>query len=250
MSSYIKFDNIYKSFDDNEVLRGVTLELDKNESVVVIGASGCGKSVLLKHLNRLIEPDSGKVIVDNQDIAKLNSNQMVDVRRDIGMLFQSAALLDSLTVGENVGLALKEILHYKKSEIDEIVEQKLGMVGLSGKADLFPSDLSGGMRKRVGLARAIATEPKIILYDEPTTGLDPIMADIINDLILELHNKLKVTSITVTHDMISAYKVGQRIVMLYQGKVEFDGTPEEVKSSGNKIVNQFIHGRADGPIQN
>jgi len=248
MSAYIKFENIKKSFEDNNVLKGVNLEMNRNESVVIIGSSGCGKSVLLKHLNRLIHPDSGAVYIDDKDIAGLNSKALVEVRRDIGMLFQSAALLDSLTVGQNVGLALKEIWNYSKNDIKELVEDKLAMVGLSGKTEVYPSDLSGGMRKRVGLARAIATSPNIILYDEPTTGLDPITADRINDLIIELHEKLKVTSISVTHDMISAYKIGQRIVMLYDGKVEYDGTPVQIKSSGNEIVDQFINGRARGPI--
>lgn len=249
MDAYIKVDSIVKSFGDNEVLKGVSLEMERNESVVVIGRSGCGKSVLLKHLNGLIRPDSGAVYIEGSDIAHMYFRELVDVRKNIGMLFQSAALLDSLTVAENVGLALREVWHYPENEISDIVEEKLEMVGLSGTSQLYPSDLSGGMRKRVGLARAIATSPQILLYDEPTTGLDPITADIINDLIIELHEKLHVTSITVTHDMTSAYKVGKRIVMLYGGEIVFEGTPEQTKNSGNDIVDQFINGRATGPIQ-
>ena len=249
MESYIKIDNIFKAFGENKVLRGMTLEVGKHTSVIVIGRSGCGKSVLLKHLNRLMLPDSGSVYIEGRDICTMPNRDLIQVRKNIGMLFQSAALLDSLTVAENVGLGLKEGWKYSKNEIADIVAEKLEMVGLSGIGDLYPSDLSGGMRKRVGLARAIATSPEILLYDEPTTGLDPITADMINDLILKLFEKLKVTSVTVTHDIQSAYKIGQRIVMLHDGKIEFDGTPEEVKNSQNAIVDQFIHGRAEGPIQ-
>jgi phospholipid/cholesterol/gamma-HCH transport system ATP-binding protein len=165
------------------------------------------------------------------------------------MLFQSAALFDSLTVAENVGLGLKEQRHYSKNEIDKIVAEKIDMVGLSYAADKYPSELSGGMRKRAGLARAIADEPEVLLYDEPTTGLDPITADMINDLIVELNKILKVTSVSVTHDMKSAFKIASRIVMLYQGKVQFDGTPDEVRKTDNPIVQQFINGNAAGPIQ-
>jgi phospholipid/cholesterol/gamma-HCH transport system ATP-binding protein len=249
MDAYIKIDNIFKSFGEKEVLTGVTIEMKKNESVVVIGRSGCGKSVLVKHLNALIRPDSGAVYIDGRNIFELQYKQLVEVRKNIGMLFQSAALLDSLTVGENIGLALYEDRNHTENEIKDIVEQKLEMVGLSGTFALYPSDLSGGMRKRVGLARAIATDPEVLLYDEPTTGLDPITADMINDLIIELNEKLHVTSIAVTHDMKSAYRIGNRIVMLHDGRIEFDGTPDQVKNSGNAVVDQFITGRATGPIR-
>ncbi|PKK82654.1 MAG: ABC transporter ATP-binding protein [candidate division Zixibacteria bacterium HGW-Zixibacteria-1] len=249
MDAYIKFDNVNKSFDDKEVLRGVSLEVARNESIVIIGQSGCGKSVLLKHINALIKPESGSVYVDGNDVTDMNFNDLTEVRKNIGMLFQSAALLDSLTVGENVGLALKECMHLPEKERDDIIAEKLALVGLSGTEQKYPAELSGGMRKRVGLARAIATNPAILLYDEPTTGLDPITADRINDLIINLHTRLHVTSVTVTHDMTSAYKVGQRIVMLYDGKVEFEGTPDETRNSSNSIVRQFIHGQAEGPIK-
>jgi phospholipid/cholesterol/gamma-HCH transport system ATP-binding protein len=249
MDDYIKIDGVVKSFGDNEVLRGVTLEMKKNESLVVIGRSGCGKSVLLKHLNGLISPDSGAVFIEGRNISEVKSKELVALRKNIGMLFQSAALLDSLTVGENVGLGLREGQNYSEGEINDIVEEKLKLVGLSGTTDIYPSELSGGMRKRVGLARAIATEPEILLYDEPTTGLDPITADMINKLIIDLHKKLHVTSISVTHDMKSAYMIGDRIVMLHDGKIEFDGVPEQIQNSGNEAVDQFINGRAAGPIQ-
>jgi len=249
MDAYIKFDDVFKSFDDKEVLRGVTLEVGRRESVVVIGQSGCGKSVLLKHINSLIKPDSGVVYIDGNDVTSMKFDALSEVRKNIGMLFQSAALLDSLTVGENVGLALKEGGMHDENARNDIVEEKLSLVGLSGTAHKYPSELSGGMRKRVGLARAIATNPDILLYDEPTTGLDPITADRINDLIINLHEKLHVTSVTVTHDMVSAYKVGDRIIMLHDGRVEYEGTPDETRNSSNPIVKQFINGQAEGPIK-
>ncbi len=245
----IKIDQVNKSFGKKKVLDGVSLEIKKGESVVIIGQSGCGKSVLLKHLNRLIRPDSGAVFIHDKDIGQMKTVELFETRRNIGMLFQSAALLDSLTVAENVGLGLKEGWKYSEGEISDIVVEKLELVGLSGSGNIFPSDLSGGMRKRVGLARAIATNPEILLYDEPTTGLDPITSDLINDLMINLREKLNVTSVAVTHDMTSAYKIADRIVMLYGGRIEYDGTPDQVRNSGNPIVDQFINGRGEGPIQ-
>ncbi|SYZ73805.1 Uncharacterized ABC transporter ATP-binding protein HI_1087 [Candidatus Zixiibacteriota bacterium] len=249
MEPVIKIENVYKSFGRKKVLNGATLEVKKGESLVIIGQSGCGKSVLLKHLNRLMRPDSGKILIDGKDVAPMRSEELTELRKRVGMLFQSAALLDSLNVAENVGLGLKEGGKHSRRDIAEIVDQKLEMVGLPGTGNLMPSDLSGGMRKRVGLARAIATDPDILLYDEPTTGLDPITSDMINDLMIQLREKLDVTSIAVTHDMTSAYKIADRIIMLYEGRVEFEGTPEQVKHSSNDIVDQFINGRSTGPIQ-
>ena len=246
---FIQIENLYKSFNHTAVLNGVNLSINKGESIVIIGQSGCGKSVLLKHLIRLMEPDEGRVYIDGLDIGLLYGEQLVDTRRRFGMLFQSAALFDSLTVAENVGLGLKESRRFEPSEIDKLVGEKLEMVGLAGSADKYPAELSGGMRKRVGLARAIANNPEVLLYDEPTTGLDPITSDIINDLIVDLNTKLNVTSVAVTHDMKSAFKIANRIVMLYEGKIEIDGTPEEIKSTDNEVVKQFITGRAQGPIQ-
>ena len=249
MPSIIEINGLEKSFGEKKVLCGVDLNIDRGESLVIIGSSGCGKSVLLKHINRLMTPDAGSVTVFDSDLANVTSRSLREIREKVGMLFQSAALLDSLTVGENVGLALKENSSLRDNRIADIVAQKLEMVGMSGTEELYPSDLSGGMRKRIGLARAISTDPEIVLYDEPTTGLDPITADLINDLIVTLHKKLSITSISVTHDMRAAYKTADRIVMLYNGKIEYEGTPEEIKRSGNPVVDQFINGRAEGPIQ-
>ena len=249
METIIHIENLQKSFGEKKVLCGVNLEVKRGESLVIIGRSGCGKSVLLKHINGLIPPDSGRVEVLGEVWGEINGKRMAEVRKRIGMLFQSAALLDSLTVAENVGLGLKESFGLSEKEITAIINEKLDMVGMGGTNDLYPSSLSGGMRKRIGLARAIATNPDIVLYDEPTTGLDPITADMINDLILELHSRLDITSISVTHDMRAAYKTAQRIVMLYDGIIEYEGTPEQIKNSGNAIVDQFINGRAEGPIR-
>lgn len=247
--NFVQIEGLARSFNEHPVLRGVDLDVERGESIVVIGQSGCGKSVLLKHLVRLLEPDRGRILLDGVDISTLRGRQLTKLRSRIGMLFQSAALFDSLTVAENVGLGLKESRMYTKAEVDAIVTEKLEMVGLAAAADKLPADLSGGMRKRAGLARAIASDPELLLYDEPTTGLDPITADLINDLIVELNRRLKVTSLAVTHDMVSAYKIADRIIMLYEGRVEFDGTPDEIRQSTSPVVRQFISGSATGPIQ-
>lgn len=241
--------DLHKSFGNNHVLRGVNLRIEKGESVVVIGGSGSGKSVLIKNIIGLLKPDSGKVIIDGIDITVLKEKELYEVRRKFGMLFQYAALFDSLKVWENVAFALIRQKGLKEEEAKEIAIEKLRMVGLVGVEDLMPSELSGGMKKRVGLARAIAHEPEILLYDEPTTGLDPIMADAINDLIIEMRNKLNVTSVAITHDMNSAYKIADRIAMLYNGVIIETGTPEEIKNTQNPIVRQFITGSAVGPIK-
>ncbi|MFH1311820.1 MAG: ABC transporter ATP-binding protein [Candidatus Eisenbacteria bacterium] len=240
--------DLKKSFGDSEVLKGVNLTVKKGETVVVIGRSGCGKSVLLKHLIGLIKPDSGKILVDGIDVTTLKGDEMYDFRKRFGMLFQGAALFDSLTVWENVGLGLLEHTDLSEDEIRKKVCQKLEQVGLDHMDDMKPSDLSGGMKKRVGLARAIAMDPPVILYDEPTTGLDPIMADVINELVRSLQKSLERTSVAVTHDMKSAYKIGDRLAMLYGGKIIFEGTPDEVRASPDEIVRQFVEGRAEGPI--
>lgn len=216
--------------------------------MVVIGGSGSGKSVLMKHVIGLIHPDEGRVLIDGEDIFQMKESKLNEVRKKYGMLFQAAALFDSLTVWENVGFALMEHTKFSKQKIQKIACEKLAMVGLHGVDNLKPAELSGGMQKRVGLARAIAMEPQILLYDEPTTGLDPIMADVINDLILEMKQRLKVTSLTITHDMTSAYKIADRIAMLYKGQIIEIGTPEQIKNSSNSIVQQFITGSAVGPI--
>ncbi len=245
----IKIDNIFKSFGVKDVLKGVELEIKKGESMVIIGGSGSGKSVLLKHIIGLLKPDRGRVLIENTDITGLNERQLYAVRRRFGMLFQGAALFDSLTVWENVAFALLRQKVVSEEEAKHIASEKLKLVGLKGIENLMPSELSGGMKKRVGLARAIAHNPEIILYDEPTTGLDPIMADAINELIMRLQKKLNVTSVTITHDMTSAYKIADRIAMLYDGKIIEVGKPEEIKNTDNPIVRQFITGSSIGPIK-
>ncbi|MBU1862667.1 MAG: ABC transporter ATP-binding protein [Candidatus Omnitrophica bacterium] len=240
--------DLYKMFEKNQVLCGLDLQVQTGETLVIIGRSGCGKSVLLKHIMGLMYPEKGAIHIDDQDVFLLDTKALNSLRLKIGMLFQGSALFDSLTVGENVGFFLSEHTHINVDEIKDIVAEKLQMVGLEGIENLKPAELSGGMKKRVALARAICYDPEIILYDEPTTGLDPIMADAINDLIVELHRKLKVTSIVVTHDMASAYKVADRIAMLYEGKIVEIGTPDEIKKTSNEIVQQFITGSAEGPI--
>jgi phospholipid/cholesterol/gamma-HCH transport system ATP-binding protein len=245
----IRVANLYKSFGESQVLQGVDLEVHQGESMVVIGGSGSGKTVLIKCIIGLMQPDEGKIYVDGLEISHLNEKRMNEVRKKFGMLFQWGALFDSMTVWENVGFGLRHQTHLKEEDIRKIASEKLALVGLRNVEDLMPSELSGGMRKRVSLARAIAIEPEILLYDEPTTGIDPIMADAINDLIVEMREKLDVTSIAITHDMKSAYKIGDRIAMLYQGKIIEVGTPEKIKNSSNSIVQQFIEGRSEGPIK-
>ena len=236
------------AFGDHAVHEDLNLSVDTGESMVIIGRSGCGKSVLLKHIIGLLRPDSGSVFIDGEDITKVDSEEMNRVRMDFGMLFQGAALFDSLSVLENVGFRLLEYTDMPLEDVKKRVAECLEMVGLYGVEDIHPAELSGGMKKRVGLARAISMSPKIILFDEPTTGVDPIMGDIINELIRYLHNTLKTTSITVTHDMKSAYKIADRIAMLYDKKIIAVGTPDEIKNSDNPIVKQFINGDAEGPI--
>ncbi len=216
--------------------------------MVVIGGSGTGKSVLIKHIIGLLRPDAGRVRVDDEVVADLKRPELGKLRRRMGMLFQYAALFDSMNVADNVSFALRQHTKMSEPEIADRVEEVLSMVGLAGAQKMWPAELSGGMKKRAGLARAIALGPEIMLYDEPTTGLDPILADQINDLIIDLQERLHVTSVSITHDMISAYKIGDRIAMLYEGRIEQVGTPEEIQNSDNPVIEQFIHGRAEGPI--
>jgi len=242
----IELHEIKKYFGEKPVLRNVNLSINEGETLVVIGRSGCGKSVMLKHIVGLFKPDSGRVFVDGEDITDLAEHELYRVRKKFGFLFQGSALLDSLTVGENVGLGLTELSKYPPSEIKRIVSEKLAMVGMIGIEGYMPADLSGGMKKRVGLARAIAMEPEIIMYDEPTTGLDPIMADSINELIINLKRQLNITSIVVTHDMVSARMVGDRIAYLHDGKIYFQGTPEQVDRCEDPLVRDFVRGHASG----
>ena len=240
----IELKKVSKSYGWLKVLDEVSLSIDAGESIVVIGASGTGKSVLLKHIVGLLTPDSGEVWFDGQRIDTMSQRMLMDVRQRFGFLFQMGALFDSLNVRDNIAFPLREHTRKPENEIVRIVADKLRMVGLSGVELKMPTELSGGMKKRVALARAIALDPEVILYDEPTTGLDPIRSDVINQLIIKLGRELKVTSITVTHDMHSAFKISRRIVMLHEGKIIIDSTPEEIQRSDIPIVRQFISGEA------
>ena len=240
--------DLHKSFGDEKVLKGVNLKIRRGETIVIIGCSGCGKTVLLRHIIGLLKSDSGTVEVDGVDVLKISDSELDKIRRKFGMLFQSAALLNSLTVEENIKLGLQEHTNLTEEDMNKIVKNKLGIVGLDGTQKLKPADLSGGMKKRVGLARAISMDPEIILYDEPTTGLDPVRADSINKLILELENTLNTTSIVITHDMVSTYQIADRIAMLYNGKIIQVGTVQEIKNTDSPVVKQFTTGSNVGPI--
>lgn len=236
----IKLAKVCKSFKTQKVLDNLDLEIEPDKINVIIGRSGGGKSVLLKHIIGLIKPDSGQIFVDEIDITKLNEKKLNEVRKKFGMLFQDGALFDSMTVGENVAFPLKEHTRLSKREIDDIVDEKLKQVGLENITHKLPSEISGGMRKRVGLARAIALDPKIILFDEPTTGLDPIMCESINDLIVATQQRTGATFIIISHDIESTFRTAHRIAMLYNGKIIEAGTPNEVKSSNQSVVRKFI----------
>jgi phospholipid/cholesterol/gamma-HCH transport system ATP-binding protein len=246
----IRVRNLHKRFGGNVVLDGLDLDVGVGESVLVIGGSGSGKSVLLKCILGLLEPEDGLIEIDGEPVIGLPAAERERINRRFGMLFQSAALFDSLRVWENVAFGLIQGENVNRSEAKEIAVAKLSAVGLSADVgELWPAELSGGMKKRVGLARAIATEPEIIFFDEPTTGLDPIMADVINDLIVKCVRELGATALSITHDMASARKIADRIAMLYKGEIIWNGPTGEIDRSGNEFVDQFIHGRADGPIR-
>jgi len=234
-----------KSFDTQLVLDGVDLRIESGESVAIIGRSGGGKSVLLKHLIALLQPDSGDVLINGESIVRMNERQLLRIREKFGMVFQSAALFDSMTVAENVAFPLIRKKKFTPGEIEQRVTAALEMVDLPGTQKKNPAELSGGMRKRVGLARAIVYEPQILLYDEPTTGLDPIVADSIDHLIIRVRDQLKITSVVVTHDMRTARRVGNRVLMLHEGKIYANATPEELFASQDPVVRQFIDGVAD-----
>ena len=245
----IAIKGLRKRLGAKQVLDGVDLEIRTGETVVVVGPSGTGKSVLLKHVLGLMRPDEGSVEVDGEEIVGRREHELNRIREKFGMLFQGAALFDSMTVGENVGLGLREHTDLSDAEIARRVSERLEWVGLKRVEDMKPSSLSGGMRKRVGLARAIAMDPEFMLYDEPTTGLDPIMADVIDQLIRQMQQRLHVTSIVVTHDLQSAFKVSDRFAMLNEGKIVFEGTADEVRRTSHPQVRQFIEGSSAGPIQ-
>lgn len=236
----IEIKNLYKSYDGLQVLQGVDLGIKRGETITILGGSGTGKSVLLKLITGLEKPDKGAIRINAHDIVPLKEDELVPIRRKIGMLFQGAALFDSLSAGENVAYPIREHFRLPEEEIRRVVQEKLRMVGLEGVEEKMPAELSGGMKKRVGLARAIAIDPELILYDEPTTGLDPANTQRINQLIVELQRLLKVTSIVVTHDLDSAYQVTDQLALLYQGRIAMTGTKEEFKASHMKEVQEFI----------
>ena len=238
----ISFKDVSQSFGENLVLKDMSLDVRRGETLTIIGGSGTGKSVTLKLLLGLLMSDNGFVTFNDKRVDEMDEHALVEMRRQCGMLFQGGALFDSITVGENVAYPLRQHFSYDEATISKIVEEKLEMVGLPGIAAMKPSDLSGGMKKRVGLARAIAADPKVILYDEPTTGLDPANTMRINRLIREIQRKLHVTSVVVTHDMQSAFFVSDRIAMLYNKRIEFVGTPDEARDSPNMVVQNFIQG--------
>jgi phospholipid/cholesterol/gamma-HCH transport system ATP-binding protein len=244
----IQIQRLSKQFNNNLVLDGLSLDVETGQTCVIIGRSGCGKSVLLKHIVGLLNPDSGRVLIEGKEVASLKELELVALRSKISMVFQGGALFDSMDVGENVGFSLLEHTQVGPKEIKERVEESLSLVGLGGIANLMPSELSGGMKKRVALARAICIRPQIILYDEPTTGVDPITADSINGLIRSLHDKLKVTSLVVTHDMKSAYHIADKIAMMYKGKIILEGSPQQIQGTHDPVVHQFINGFSKGPI--
>ncbi|MAB12590.1 ABC transporter ATP-binding protein [Parvibaculum sp.] len=246
----IELRGVHKRFGPKVVLDGIDLTVPKGESLVVIGGSGTGKSVMIKSVLGIVKPEQGEIFVDGQNVLKMDQSDREDTLRKFGMLFQGAALFDSLPVWENVAFGLIQGRRMKRKEAKEIAMDKLSKVGLGADVgELYPAELSGGMQKRVGLARAIAADPEIIFFDEPTTGLDPIMADVINELIVDSVKELGATTLSITHDMASARKIADKIAMIYRGKIIWAGSVEEVDKSGNEYVEQFINGRADGPIQ-
>lgn len=250
ISYKVQMTDVHKAFGKKVVLDGVNLDVKKGESLVIIGGSGTGKSVTIKCIQGLLTPDSGSITVDGREIVGLSEREMEKINAQTGMLFQGAALFDSLNIWENVAFGLIQGKKLKRADAKEIAIEKLKQVGLSPDvAGLYPDELSGGMKKRVGLARAIASNPELIFFDEPTTGLDPIMSDVINDLIRSCVSDLGSTSITITHDMSSVRKIADTVAMLYKGKIIWHGSVKDIDDSGNPYVDQFINGRADGPIQ-
>lgn len=249
MAAIVSVRGVHKSFGDNHVLRGVDLDVEGGSITVVIGPSGCGKSVLIKHMIGLLKPDSGSIIVDGDDITRLSEREMVAVRRKFGMLFQHAALFDSMSVFDNVAFPLVEHARLPRRKVAELVTQRLNQLGLYGVEDKFPADLSGGMRKRVGLARATILDPKIVIYDEPMTGLDPIMCENVEEMILTAQRELNVTSIVISHDMASTFRMASKIAMIFEGRVLLQGPPAEVRRSRNDVVRRFIYLSGTGPLE-
>ena len=245
----IQLKNVYKYFQDKKILSGVNLEIETGKITTIVGRSGCGKSVMLKHIVGLLKPDEGQVLIQDKDISQMSASELYQVRKKIGLVFQAGALFDSMSVYENISLGLREHSLLSEIEMEKKVSKLLEMIGLPGIEQYRPSELSGGMRKRVSLARALAMDPEYVLYDEPTTGLDPIMSAIIDDMIVRLNEELHITSIVVTHDMKSVYKISDRVAMLHYGIVRFNGTTDELKNTADAVVRQFIEGNVVGPIQ-
>jgi phospholipid/cholesterol/gamma-HCH transport system ATP-binding protein len=245
----IRLEDLWKSFGALEVLKGLKLDIRKGETVVIIGGSGSGKSVILKHIIGLLRPDRGRVVFDHIVISEESEKNLAEVRERFGMVFQGAALFDSMTVLENVAFGLRRHTDYGEDRIRRTVSEKLRLVGLSGVEDKMPAELSGGMKKRVGVARAIAMEPEVILYDEPTAGLDPVMSDVISDLIMRVQKSQHATSVVVTHDMKNAYKIADRIAMLGDGRIIEEGTAAAIQSSANPAVRSFVRGEADARMK-
>ena len=240
MDAMIEIRDVHKSFGDNHVLRGINLQVPEGATTVIIGASGSGKSVLVKHMIGLLRPDAGQVIVEGEDTTALSERDLERVREKFGMVFQGAALFDSMTVGENVGFPLREHRSLGEREIEDIVAQKLSLLSLEGAEGLMPAELSGGMRKRVALARAIVLEPRIILYDEPTTGLDPITGNSVDEMIIEAKEKLSVTSVVITHDIASSFRVGDHVAMIHEGVIVDQGHPAKIRRSSHPYVRKFF----------
>jgi phospholipid/cholesterol/gamma-HCH transport system ATP-binding protein len=245
----IRLVDIHKSFGKQKVLDGLNLDIEDGKTTVIIGRSGGGKSVLLKHIIGLLKPDGGEVLIDGTDLTKLDDKGLNEIRKRFGMLFQEGALFDSMNVGDNVAFPLREQTKMKEPEIHQTIIDLLRAVGLVNVENKMPSELSGGMRKRVGLARALALRPHFVLFDEPTTGLDPIMIEAINRLIIDTQKNFNLTCVVISHDLDSIFKIGHRIAMLHQGKIIEYGTPEEVRASSNPAVVQFLAGSIEGPIQ-
>jgi phospholipid/cholesterol/gamma-HCH transport system ATP-binding protein len=245
----IEIRNLHKSFADKKVLQGVNLDIESGQTTTIIGGSGSGKSVLFKHIIGLMKPDAGSIVVDGEEISEMTERELYRMVDKFGMVFQGGALFDSMTVAENLAFGIKKSKTTTPEEIRATVEHSLAQVGLVDVVHLLPAELSGGMKKRVAIARAIAKQPSILMFDEPTTGLDPIMADIINELIIKVSDNKQITSIVITHDMVSAYKISDKIAILFEGRIIETGSPDEIRNTRNAVVRQFIEGKAEGPIK-
>ncbi len=245
----IVIEDLHKSFGDVKVLDGVNLTVIRHKTTVILGRSGCGKTVLIKHIVGLLKPDKGRILYEGRDVVNMPTHERKEMLKEFGMLYQSGALFDSMTVEENIAFPLVEHTKMTKAEIKERVQEILHRLGLKDVEGKYPAELSGGMKKRVALARAVALEPKVIIFDEPTTGLDPVMCDIIDNLIIKTRDELGITCIVITHDIQSTFKIADKIAMLYGGRIIEEGTPDEFRNTSNEVVLQFLHRKAEGPIK-